>query len=127
ELQPALSRRFGERSDPSVVAIASPVEDDGLDSGLLRPLGDQRADSAGGVPVGSPRRVLPQPRIQRGGVRQGRPAAVVDDLGVDVPSALVDREPGPFLAAADPRADANTDAPARLGSRLRSIHYLPPA
>src|SRR3954470_7274203 len=44
ELQPALARGVSQRGDAAVVAVARPVEDDRIDAGGLRPLGDELAD-----------------------------------------------------------------------------------
>src|ERR687892_824390 len=44
ELQTALAGGVGQRGDASVVVVATPVEDDGVDAGLLRAGGHQLAD-----------------------------------------------------------------------------------
>src|SRR4249919_1826996 len=47
ELQTALAGGVGERRDPAVVVVATPVEHDGADARLASPLGDQLADRGG--------------------------------------------------------------------------------
>src|SRR4051812_11957886 len=47
ELQASLAGGVGQRRDPPVVAEATVVEDDGLDTGGLGPVGDELADLGG--------------------------------------------------------------------------------
>ncbi len=49
ELEAALARPLGQRLDATVIHVASPVEDDLQDPGLLRPLGDLLADDVRGL------------------------------------------------------------------------------
>src|SRR5215208_485752 len=47
ELQPPLAGALGDRRDASVEAVATPIEDTGLDSGGLGALGEELPDALG--------------------------------------------------------------------------------
>src|SRR5437870_11644874 len=80
ELQPFLASAVGERLDATVVKVAAPVEDDGLDPGALGCAGEAPADLAGLRLLVALER-LRQVRPVRAGERAA--GAVVDDLRED--------------------------------------------
>src|SRR5262245_27704240 len=83
ELEPALAGRVGERADAPVIEVTIAVEDDPLDVLRNADLGHEGADLLGSIGLVSLERPLEVLR-ERGRVRQGLAALVVDDLAVDV-------------------------------------------
>src|SRR5262245_20188650 len=128
EFQPAGAGAFGQSLDAAVIPVPAAIENHLGHAGLLGPLRDQRADLAGGVARGALRRPLLQPGVQRRRMRERRALAVVDHLGVDVPAALVDREPRPLGLPPDSLANPDAHPPPGFRACLRSVHdYFPPA
>src|SRR5690606_22286833 len=111
KLEAAVAGALGERADVAVVAVAAAVEDDGLDAGRLRPLGETLADGLapldrrGAVEVAFPARRR----------REGVPLRVVDDLGVDVLVRAEDAQARALSGALHLPADAAPDAGALGG------------
>ena len=106
ELEPRLAGGVGQGLDPAMILVASAVEANLVNTGLLGPLGDDPADDRGGglvaaVGVVAPRTsgssVLAEARVV--------PVVVVDDLGVDVLRAPEDGQPGPLGGPVEPLAD----------------------
>src|SRR5574338_795824 len=91
EVEAGLAGGLGQGTDPPVVAVAGPIEDDLLDPGGLGPRGQQPSDGLGPLHLaaGGP----PQLLLHRRGGRHGVAPTVVDDLGVDVIEAAEDGQP----------------------------------
>src|SRR6476659_4161867 len=92
ELESSLARGLGQRLDASVVQVAAPVEDAGVDSGLLRIGGQRLADRAGLIGLRPLERALREPA--RGGERP--PGLVVDELREDASVRAEDDEARPL-------------------------------
>src|SRR5207244_4478478 len=75
---------IGQRLDAAVIDVAAAVEDDLLDTGLQRALGEQLADLGRRRLVGPGLVLALEVLVDRGGLRERHPLRVVDDLGVDV-------------------------------------------
>src|SRR5690606_24052185 len=111
--QPPFASAIGDRCDAACVLAAAAVEDDCLDTGVLRALCDELADLArlGGL--------VAVERAQIGlhgrGRSDGDALRVVDDLNEDVASRAVHDEAGTRLGADDLLAQAGvaTDASSR--------------
>src|SRR5436189_5316888 len=87
EGEAAGARGIRQRLHPAVVLIATAIEDDALDAGRLRLVGQQRADGLGSGDVAT-RLVLCEERLAAAVHRQHRaPGVVVDQLRVDVTEA----------------------------------------
>src|SRR5690242_17691941 len=76
ELEAALARGVGQAGDVAVVAVAATVEDAGLDTGGLRPVGEDRAQLGCLLAGGQALEVALGPA--RGGQRPAR--VIVDQL-----------------------------------------------
>src|SRR5262249_20358628 len=124
EDEAAGARRVRKCLHPSVIHVASPVEDDALEAARLGPLGEQRTHGLGGVHVAA-RPVLP-PELLAPAVRGDQRArgVVVDELGVDVIEAAEHRQPRPRGRAAHAAADAHlADVAGR--SPIAGDHFAP--
>src|SRR6476660_2231612 len=105
EGQAALAGAVGQGRDATVVLVARSVEDDAVDAGSLRPLGDELADLPGlvGLVVARTANV----GLHRGGRGQRLADEVVDDLHADVLGRPGDHQartlggPGDLLASPD--------------------------
>src|SRR5688572_7080505 len=131
QCQPCLSGPVGDRGHPAVVAVATAVEDDRLDAGVLGPLADELADLAClgrlvavvAAQVGLHRR--------RGG--ESAPLDVVDDLHEDVPARASDDQARARRRTADLLADSQMPpgtgdvlvATADLDRDAGLAHHLP--
>src|SRR3954454_7279302 len=120
--QPRLAGAVGDGRDPAGVAVATPVEHDRLDAGVLGALGHQLADllGLGGLVALEAAQV----GLHRG--RRGQRVAghVVDDLDEDVPRGAGHDEAGPRRRTAELLAHAQV-APAAGGAlRPRAAAYL---
>src|SRR5262249_37311514 len=124
ELQSRFAGCIRERLDPAVVAEAGAIEDDRLDAGGLRPLGDELADRGGIVGLRPGRRAELLLEARRGDERLA--GAVVDDLGRDVLEAPEDGQPRPGRFAAQAQADPLVALLARRGAAGARGHFLPP-
>src|SRR3954454_19381623 len=111
EAQASLSRPFGNRRDAAMEAVSPAVEDAGLHSGLLGPLGEQLAHPLGLLHRAELAEVGLGPR-DRG---HGAAGIVVDQLREHAAVGAVDRQPRTFGAAADSRAHPAAPAEPLLG------------
>src|SRR4051794_6037290 len=110
EPQSSFARAVCERFDASVIQIAAAVEDDRLDAGLLRGLGDCLADRAGLIGL-----VAVEPFHRDPARARDRLAArVVDELREDAAVGAEHREAGPVGCPGDLAAHAAMTALARL-------------
>src|SRR5262245_11801301 len=126
EIEPAGARSVGERLHAPVIEVAAAVERHLRDALRLRPLGEQLADrrADGGLAL-----ALDAPlQVVTARCRGERDAArVVDDLGVDVGRAAVDRQTRTLRGALDAAPDAiSADAPP-LELVVLSAHDVLPA
>src|SRR3569833_3191634 len=102
EIQSILASSVGEALDAPMIQISAAVEDDLADTGSLRALGDQLADSLSGIDVAA--LALGRLLAAKGGVEwrrghEGLAGDVVDDLHVDVVGAAVHVEARALLGA----------------------------
>src|SRR5690554_2609513 len=103
ELQPRLTRRLGERADAAMIKEAVSVEDHDLDALVEASLCDRLADLFGLLGLRSARvHALAQGR----GGHERFARNIVDELGVDMAVAAMDRETRPLGGAADLGPDA---------------------
>src|SRR5215207_1319539 len=102
EGQAALAGALGQGLDTAVIAVAPAVEDRGVDAGVLRALGDQRA---GAARLLHPRQAaeLGLGPVDRG---QGAAGVVVDELGEDSAVGAEHGDARTLGRAAHLRADA---------------------
>src|SRR5208283_2019779 len=112
ELQARFASGPGKGFDPAVVLVASAVEANLVNTGLLGAFGDDAADDRRGglvaavLQLGLDLGVDGTGRDQRGG------ALVVDHLGVNVLGASEDGQAGTFCGPKQPLTDAMLAAPA---------------
>src|SRR5437588_22055 len=79
-----LAGGVGQCPHPAVILVASAVEANLVNTGLLRPLGDQAADDGRRRLVPAVGRLTLGVGVERAGRREGQAGRVVDHLGVDV-------------------------------------------
>src|SRR5688572_28680412 len=99
ERQAALSGGIGQRLDAAVEEIAAAIEDDFLDAGSQRTLGDQLADRGSARLVGAILHGSLELLVVRRSGRNGVAAAVVDHLGIHVLARAEDAQPRPAAGA----------------------------
>src|SRR6476661_9112533 len=120
--QTAFAGALGDRRDPAVVLVATTVEHDGLDAGVLGTGGHELAD-----PLGLGRLVAvegAQVGLHRRGRGDGLADGVVDDLHEEVTAGPRHDEAGARRGAGDLLATANlaTDGGGRLGLTALDDH-----
>lgn len=87
EFQPSFTGAVGQGLDATVIAISATIEDDGFNTGLLRPLGNQLAHQLGGLRFAFTLDLVPQVAIDGRGRGKRVAARVVNHLSVDVAQA----------------------------------------
>src|SRR5690606_39039026 len=87
ELQSVFPGGVGQRLDPPVILEAAAIEADGLNSGLLRPLGDEASHRLGGFRLGAG-----GPFLLRGSSGERVAGQVIDDLDVNVLVGAIDAQ-----------------------------------
>src|SRR6478609_8226055 len=120
--QPTFTGALGDRRDPAVVLVATTVEHDGLDAGVLGPGGDELADL-----LGLGRLVAvegAQVSFHRRSRRHGLADRVVHDLDEEVTAGARHDEAGTGRGAGDLLATAHlaTDAGGSLGLAALDDH-----
>src|SRR4051794_37711362 len=88
-----------------MILVASTVETNLVNTGLLRTLGDQPPDDRRRRLVAAVRVLRADLRVERARRRQRRAARVVDHLRVDVLRTPEDGQAGPLRRADEPAAD----------------------
>src|SRR5262249_15355792 len=96
ELQSRLAGGVSQGLDPAMILVASTVETNLVNTGLLGPLGHLLAHDGGRRLVAAARLLGLHLRVERAGRRKGRSVGVVDHLGVDVLGAAEDGQTGPL-------------------------------
>src|SRR4051794_24550764 len=102
ERETRLAGGVGQGLDPAMILVASTVEANLVNTGLLGPLGDDPADDRGGGLVAAVRSRAADLGVERAGRGQGRPGVVVDDLDVDVLGTPEDGQSGPLGGPVEP-------------------------
>src|SRR5438034_3250495 len=134
ELQPGAAGGVGQRGDAPGVAVAGPVEHHPVDARRLGPLGQQRADLAGQLRLGTGGTA--QRGVQRRGRHQRVTLGVVDHLSGDLPQGPGDDQAGPLGGTAEVLADPEVPAGAAdvalrgwsaglAALEQRGAHFLP--
>ena len=124
ERQAALAGGVGQRSDAAVIHVAAAVEDDFLDAGRQRALGEQLADLGRRRLVGAGLDLALDVLVERRGRRERRTLTVIDGLGIDVLARAEDAE-----ARADAGGLAQRVARAPLAAGEKGVavgHVLSP-
>ena len=109
ELEPGLARGVGQRLDPAMILVASAVEADLVNPGLLGALGDGLAHERRGGLVAAVGGLALDLGVEGRGRGEGLALVVVDDLGVDVLRAPEDAEPRALGRAGQLLADPPLD------------------
>src|SRR5436305_10224364 len=104
ELETRLAGGVGQALDPAMILVASTVEANLVNTGLLGPLGDHPADDGGGGLVAAVGGGAADLGVERAGRGQGPAVVVVDDLHVDVLGTPEDGQAGPLGGPVEPLA-----------------------
>src|SRR5689334_10519285 len=105
EFQSRVAGGLGQGGDAAMVLVASAVEANLVNAGLLGPLGHDAADYGGGRLVAAVLDLGLDVGLHGAGRDQRRPGLVIDHLGVDVLRAAEDRQAGTFGRPREPIAD----------------------
>src|SRR5215208_2430829 len=90
-IQPGGARRVGQSLDAAVIKVATPIEDNLLDSFGERTLGNCLTDAASSIKIAAA--VTAQIFFRRRSRNQCLALPVVDNLRINVVQAAIDREP----------------------------------
>lgn len=95
ELEPGLASRIGESLNPTMILVASAVEDHRTNASSLGTLGNRTTDNGRGVLIATMRAIELASDILLGsaGSGQGTTLSVVDHLSIDMLVAAEDAQP----------------------------------
>src|SRR5208337_3407907 len=103
-----------ERLDAAVILVSAAVEHHFDHTGPLGALGDELADGFGGSDVATTLQILLRFLVDRAGGNKCAPAAVVNNLCVNVSERAVHAQARPLRRAGHPGAHASVNSPALL-------------
>src|SRR4051812_620961 len=106
ELQSTLARRIGQRLDAAMIGASATIKDDLAKAGGFGLVGDRLPDLLGGGDIAAVLQVAAHVILRARGGDQRLAVMIVDDLGVNMLAAAINRKARPLAVSQHLVADA---------------------